>query len=133
MEEYENMRIVYICTGNSFRSPVAEALTKKYKPSIEVSSAGTSPASRIAGSARSLLEEEEALTYAKEKPEPVNDRILDSADSVIVMEEDHSDYIFDRVSVSSNKVENWDIADPINPEVKNRLAFDQIKNKVKSL
>lgn len=37
------MRVLYICTGNSFRSPVAEALTRKYKPEFEVEPAGVQP------------------------------------------------------------------------------------------
>ncbi|UCH71344.1 MAG: low molecular weight protein arginine phosphatase, partial [Candidatus Bathyarchaeota archaeon] len=35
------MKVLFVCTGNSFRSPVAEALLKKLRNDLEVESAGT--------------------------------------------------------------------------------------------
>ncbi len=129
----ESIRVLYVCTGNSFRSPVAEALTKKYKPKVRVSSAGTHPASRISDSAMSLLENEDASMHAKKEPEPIKERVLERVDSVVVMEEDHMRYLVDNFQISSDKIKNWDIEDPINPEVKSGDAFEKIKRKVRSL
>jgi arsenate reductase len=41
------MRILILCTGNSCRSQMAEAFLKSFDPTLEVFSAGTSPAKRV--------------------------------------------------------------------------------------
>ena len=63
------MKILFVCSGNAFRSPVAEALLKKFKPDIEVDSAGTNivVASAIAGSARNYLARDYTEQYLKHR------------------------------------------------------------------
>lgn len=127
------MRILYICTGNSFRSPSAEALTRRYKADYEVESAGISPAGGIAGNVRELLGEENAKKYLKPSPEPVSGRALSEADKTVVMERGHFEYISKNFDFNEGKIENWDIEDPINPGVDPEEAFHQIKEKVRRL
>lgn len=124
------MRILYVCTGNCFRSPTAEALTRKYKD-IEVESAGTNPTNFIANVAKELLEKDKALKYVKKMPDPITQRAIDEADVTIVMEEDHKKYIED--NFKSKKIIVWHIEDPIMGRVSPETAFNQIKAKVKAL
>lgn len=127
------MKILYVCTGNSFRSPVAEALTKKYKPHLEVESAGTSPASKIAGVAQELLANENAKKYLKPDPVGVTREAFDEADLVVVMEKEHENYLLDNFPITEEKIENWDIEDPINPGVEPERVFKEIERKIKGL
>lgn len=127
------MRVLFICTGNSFRSPVAEALARKYKPDFEVESAGVSPADKIAGNGRRFLEEEGCLEYVKPSPDPVTERALEEADKIVVMSDEHKEYLLNEFQVSEQKIENWDVSDPINFGVDPREAFEEIKRKVKNL
>ena len=46
------MKILFVCSGNAYRSPVAEALLKKLKPGLIVDSAGTNPAIPISETAK---------------------------------------------------------------------------------
>jgi len=57
-----------VCSGNAYRSPVAEALLKKLRPDIKVYSAGTDPAIPISLEAKKYLARESAEQYLKESP-----------------------------------------------------------------
>ncbi|KXA88540.1 hypothetical protein AKJ62_04950 [candidate division MSBL1 archaeon SCGC-AAA259D14] len=127
------MRILFVCTGNSFRSPVAEGLTRKYKPEWEVESAGVRPAGRIARNAQKFLEREGCVQYLKSSPDPVTARSISEADKVVVMENEHVKYLLENFQIRRDKIENWTVEDPINPEVDPTDAFEKIKRKVKSL
>ncbi len=127
------MRILFICTGNSFRSPTAEALAKKYRPEFEIESAGISPAGKIASNAVRLLKFENCKDFIKNSPEPVTGDALKEADRVIVMEDEHVDHLLENYDVSPEKIDNWNVKDPINPNVEPKDSFEEIKNKVKKL
>lgn len=47
--------ITFLCTHNACRSQIAEALARKYDPSLTFCSAGTTPESRIDPTARRLM------------------------------------------------------------------------------
>ena len=127
------MEIYFICTGNSFRSPTAEALTKKYKPEISTKSAGINPAGKIASDAIELLKKENSEKFVKANPEKISEKYLEEADQVIVMEREHKEYLLENFDILPEKVENWDIEDPINPNVSPEEAFQNIKGKVKEI
>ena len=128
------MRVLFVCTGNSFRSPVAEALLKKIRRDIEVRSAGTEPASDIAPNARDLLKEENALRYVKERPEALNEKMVNEADLIVVMKEKHRQEIARRYPHARDKIRVWDVNDPIFlPPGHDRRIMEIIKSKVKEL
>jgi len=126
-------RVLFICTGNSFRSPTAEALTRRYRPDWEVESAGTHPARKIAPNARELLEDRDALRHVKPHPEKVTERALKEADQIVVMEQSHVGYLMENFDVSRDKIRNWQVMDPINPGIEPDEAFEKIRKKVENL
>jgi arsenate reductase len=50
-------KILILCTGNSCRSQMAEAFLKSFDPTLEVSSAGTNPSSRVHPKAIQVMNE----------------------------------------------------------------------------
>lgn len=125
------MRILYICTGNSFRSPVAEALTRKFHPDLEVESAGTQAVDHVAENAKRMLEHENALKYVKPSPDQVSQRAIDDADKIVAMMPEHEEFLMDNFEVPENEVEVWHVEDPINADVKPEEAFVEIREKVR--
>lgn len=63
------MKVLFVCSGNAFRSPVAEALLKNQRPDVDVDSAGANPVvpDGIAGSARKYLAKSFAVNVGVNK------------------------------------------------------------------
>jgi arsenate reductase (thioredoxin) len=52
-----SLRILILCTGNSCRSQMAEGILKSLDPTLQVFSAGISPASRISSKTIAVMKE----------------------------------------------------------------------------
>ncbi|MFO8018805.1 MAG: hypothetical protein R6U96_09230 [Promethearchaeia archaeon] len=61
----------------------------------------------------------------------ITQRAIDNSDKIIVFEQRHLDHILENFQVSSDKLINWDIEDPIKPNVKPEKAFKLIKKQFK--
>jgi len=128
------MKILFVCTGNSFRSPMAEAILKKHRSDLEVESAGTKPARMIASNAKELLERENALENLKRTPEGLEQKNLEEYDLIVAMKEDHKNEILKRYPQMKVRIQVWNIEDPINlPCGSDKKVFDEIKKKVSEL
>jgi len=128
------MKVLFVCTGNAFRGPVAEALLKKLKPEIDVDSAGTHPSSRISEEAKKYLTTENAEKYLKNIPEGLASKQLNEYDFVIVMELKHEDIVLNKCPQCKDKILVWNINDPyFLPQGYTEKIFKQIRNKVAEL
>ena len=127
------MRVLFICTGNSFRSPVAEALTRKLRPGVETASAGFEPADHIASNGKRLLEEAGALECVKAAPEMLSHAAVRWADVIVMMEPGHREMLEQVFDTAGKRLEVWDVPDPIRPEVDEREAFNLIRERVEGL
>ena len=106
-------KVLFVCTGNAYRSPICEALLKKLRPDLEVESAGTKIARKITKEAREYLMSEDALQYLKKTPESIDSKQLEQYNIIIAMEQKHRDAVLKKCSECKNKIVVWDISDKI--------------------
>jgi len=129
------MKVLFVCSGNAYRSPLAEALLKKLKPEIDVDSAGIhSPLIPISGAAREYLAKENALQYLKKFPEGLDSKQLEEYDLIVAMEPRHKVAVLTKCPECENKIVVWNIYDPyFFPQEYTEEIFEQIRQKVKEL
>jgi len=126
--------VLFVCSGNAYRSPVAEALLKKLKPEIEVDSAGIHPAIPISEAAKKYLAGENALKYLKQAPESLERKKLNEYDIIVVMKQEHRDIVLAKCQECESRVVVWDVDDPyFLPYGCAERVFKQIKSKVEEL
>ena len=127
------MRILYVCSGNSFRSPAAEALTRLHHPDLEVESAGTSAVGFISDPALNFLKDHGAVEFVKPEPDRISQRAVEEADRIVCMMPEHKDYILGNFDVDGSKIEVWNVKDGILPGVDPQDSMEKVLQKVKSI
>ena len=128
------MKVLFVCSGNAHRSPLAEALLKKLRPDLEVDSAGIHTVIPIAEEARKFLAKDNAEKYLKQVPEDLDSKQLYNYDLIVAMEQRHKDAVLDRCPECEGKIVLWNIRDPyfLPPEHAEKI-YKQIKEKVTEL
>jgi protein-tyrosine phosphatase len=123
-----------VCSGNAFRSPVAEALLSKLRPDIQVDSAGINAAIPISEEARKYLAKENADSYIKKFPESLDSKQLNQYDLIVTMESKHKRAVLSKCPQCEDKTVVWKIEDPyFLPLNSIEKIFNQIRQKVKEL
>lgn len=91
--------VLFVCTGNSCRSVMAEGLLKKYlkelgKDHVEVRSAGTSAVNGFSATKETIeVMKRELVDVSGFKSKRVNAELIKWADLILVMEWSHKDEI----------------------------------------
>ena len=128
------MKVLFVCTGNACRSPLAEALLKKVRPDFDVDSAGTRAYYRIVDLTRRYAEQEGASEFLKASPEDLHMKNLCNYDLIVTMEPDHRWAVVRQAPECVDKVVVWNIDDPYSlPYNQAQATFDKIKSKVAHL
>ncbi|WP_459502001.1 low molecular weight protein arginine phosphatase [Bacillus sp. C1] len=115
-------RVLFVCTGNTCRSPMAEALLRHYgEEKFEVKSAGVfaSPGSDASLHAKDALAEK-GIKEAHASQQ-ITEELLEWADMVLAMTESHKQLVLGYYPSASEKVDTFyefvegtskDISDP---------------------
>lgn len=128
------MRILFVCTGNACRSPLADALLKKARPDIDVDSAGTYAYYKVIDLTRRYADQEGANEFLKRVPDNLESKNLSTYDLIVAMEREHEKAILEQAPDCGDKIVVWNINDPYNQPYKQASQeFDKIKSKVANL
>ena len=135
------MNVIFICTGNSARSQMAEGFAKYYaekykKIDLNISSAGVNPKPINPFAISVMLEKD--IDISMQKSKPINIFDLNTFDYVITLCGDARDNC---PVINSNKIQlHWDLIDPAGIEGNNdeklkafRTVRDEIEEKVMNL
>ena len=129
------MKVLFVCSGNAHRSPLAEALLKKLRPDLEVDSAGLRVAIPISEEVRDYLSRQNAAQFLKKFPERLADKTrLKDYDLIVGMQQRHKVAVLNMCPECANRIIVWNIEDPyfMLPEDAEKI-HKQIEEKVKEL
>ena len=128
------MKVLFVCSGNAYRSPLAEALLKKFRPDLEIDSAGLHVVIPISIQVREYLAKQNAAQYLKKTPQSIDEKDLKRYDLIVAMEQMHANAVLRVCPECKTRIIEWDIEDPYflaHEDTKD--IYKQIKNKVEEL
>jgi protein-tyrosine-phosphatase len=126
------VKVLFVCIGNSCRSPMAEAIAwKDASEEIEASSTGLAPLGFVAEmTTQTLLRNGYAVDGLTSKP--ISVEAWESADVVINMSGRAREFAF-RNFRGHTKVEDWEIEDPYGESEKYQSTFEAVQRRVLEL
>lgn len=126
-----NGRVLFVCAGNTCRSPMAAALAAHAFPEAAVESAGWAPGHAVAEQAAAVVREITGKDIASERPRAVADLDLALYDLVVVLEP----RIADELAVppgTSTLV--WDVPDPYGRPIQEyRQCAEDLRRRIEEL
>jgi protein-tyrosine-phosphatase len=112
------MHIHFVCTGNAYRSRLAECYLKsKQLPGIIVSSSGTKAEKEydkngpISWTAMRLIQRHHLIPFLKPLSETTTEQMLAQADLIIFLKREHYDYAKEHLRYTKTNYEIWHVPD----------------------
>jgi len=103
------MNILFVCTGNTCRSAMAEALLKKMLQekglshvTVKSCGVGASPQFTVPPVVKQLMAEE-GINISQHRPQRLDEEIVSKADLILVMEKYHYDTLIDSFPEAESK------------------------------
>lgn len=128
------MKVLFVCSGNAYRSPLAEALLKKLRPDLDVDSAGLYVSIPVSMQVREYLAKQDAAQHLKKAPQSIDEKNLGCYDLIVAMEQMHTKAVLRVCPECANRIIQWNIGDPyFLTDAEARRIYAQIENKVEEL
>jgi protein-tyrosine-phosphatase len=123
----DRLSVLFLCTGNSARSQMAEALLRQLSANrIEVCSAGSTPEAQLHPLAKTTLEGKYGIDTAGLRPKPLNQFLSRHFDYVITVCDRASEIC--PVFPGDPQRIHWSFEDPaaVKDETEQRRAFEHV-------
>lgn len=130
MTSRPKLRVLFVCLGNSCRSPMAEAIARQYAPDLwEVTSGGLTPLGYVASLTKDTIEKNNFSAEGLSS-KPIMHSHWQAVDLVINMSGFEKRRVFEDV----DKVEDWSVEDPFGAEpAVYQTTFDDIRHRIEDL
>ncbi|MBC2103046.1 low molecular weight protein arginine phosphatase [Listeria marthii] len=130
------MKVLFVCTGNTCRSPLAEKILENLRPDLDVRSAGTRAldGDAIAENSRQILAQMNLPTTHTAKKITQND--IDWADQIYVMTQSHQAELKSIFPKASDKIQlisedGTDIPDPYGGPIEQyEITYYELKSAI---
>jgi len=111
----ETMKIMFVCTGNICRSPMAEMILRQMTNAVEVTSSGTLAyeGGAISNYSRTVLEKHAVKIDDAFRSKRITSKQLDSSDIVLTMTHEHKSHILRLYPEYEDKV--WVLTEYVEP------------------
>jgi protein-tyrosine-phosphatase len=117
MNESKTKTVLFVCTGNTCRSPMAVGLLRKLagRDTYRILSAGTGASQGMPPSlyAKEVMEEEEGIDISGHRSQMLDGNMLEEADTVLVMAQTHRQRVTEWFRSYAGKVRLLREFDPV--------------------
>ncbi|ECQ6354187.1 TPA: low molecular weight protein arginine phosphatase [Listeria innocua] len=130
------MNILFVCTGNTCRSPLAEKILQNMRPDLEVRSAGTRAldGDTISENSREILLQ--MNLPGEHTAKKITEADIDWADEIYVMTKNHQVELKSIFPIASNKIQliskgGTDIPDPYGGPIEQyEITYYELKSAI---
>ena len=111
--EDRKLRILFVCGGNTCRSPIAAAIAGQiFGDQAQIESAGTDPGRSVTSEAVEVVGKELGIDISTHRPRGVADLRLDDYDRIVAMDPYVREQLVKRYGIPLDRLISWDIDDP---------------------